>query len=96
MVQSWLKYRMKKGTGKKSSPLDDVRPERWTRQFTTELLELLWVFEATVEGYHEQAKLLDVVISNPCFGAQELPSVSDYALRPLGPRSDNHVLFEGI
>ena len=33
VVQSWLKYRMKKGGGKKSSPLDDIRPERWTSQF---------------------------------------------------------------
>jgi predicted helicase len=41
VVQSWLKYRMKKGTGKKSSLLDDIRPERWTSRFTTELLELL-------------------------------------------------------
>ncbi|MBN1867679.1 N-6 DNA methylase [Candidatus Sumerlaeota bacterium] len=49
VVQSWLKYRMKRGAGKKSSPLDDIRPERWASQFTTELLELLWVLEATVE-----------------------------------------------
>ena len=41
VVRSWLKYRMKKGAGRKSSPLDDIRPERWTGQFTTELLELL-------------------------------------------------------
>ena len=39
VVQSWLKYRMKKGAGRKSSPLDHIRPERWTSQFTTELLE---------------------------------------------------------
>ena len=48
VVQSWLKYRMKKGAAKKSSPLDDIRPTRWTSQFTTELLELLWVLEATL------------------------------------------------
>ena len=29
---------MRKGAGKKSSPLDDIRPERWTSRFTTELL----------------------------------------------------------
>ena len=29
VVQSWLKYRMKRGGGRKSSPLDDIRPERW-------------------------------------------------------------------
>jgi len=82
VVQSWLKYRMKQGAGKKSSPLDEIRPERWTSQFTTELLELLWVLEATVEGYPEQANLLDAVIAGPCFRAAELPAVPDDARRP--------------
>ncbi|HOG48883.1 MAG TPA: DNA methyltransferase, partial [Anaerolineae bacterium] len=57
VVQSWLRYRMKGGAGKKSSPLDDINPQRWTTQFTTELLELLWVLDATVAGYPEQAQL---------------------------------------
>src|ERR1035437_5771655 len=35
VVQSWLRYRKKKGAGKKSSPLDYIRPERWPSQFTT-------------------------------------------------------------
>ena len=48
VVQSWLSYRMKMGAGRKSSPLDDIRPAHWTSAFTTELLELLWVLEATV------------------------------------------------
>ena len=79
VVQSWLKYRMRKGAGKKSSPLDDIRPERWTSQFTTELLEILWVLEATVAGYPDQAKLLDEVVKGTCFAAEELPPVPDEA-----------------
>jgi hypothetical protein len=82
VVQSWLKYRMKKGAGKKSSPLDGIPPERWTSEFTTELLELLWLLEATVEGYPEQASLLDAVIASPCFRAAELPAVHDDARKP--------------
>ena len=82
VVQSWLRYRMKKGAGKKSSPLDDIRPERWTSQFTTELLDLLWVLQATVAGYSEQKKLLDAVIAGPCYRAAELPPVHDDARRP--------------
>ncbi len=77
VVQSWLKYRMKKGAGKKSSPLDDIRPQRWTSQFTTELLYLLWVLEATVASYPEQAKLLDAVLKGECFRADELPPVPE-------------------
>ena len=75
VVQSWLGYRMKKGAGKRSSPLDAIRPSRWPGQFTTELLELLWVLEATLDGYPEQARLLDAVIEGPCFQADDLPPV---------------------
>jgi len=82
VVQSWLNYRMKKGAGKKSSPLDGIRPEHWTGQFTTELLELLWVLEATVAGYPEQAKLLKAVVAGRCFNADELPPVPDEARKP--------------
>ena len=79
VVQSWLKYRMKYGGGKKSSPLDDIRPERWPIEFTTELLELLWVLEATLAEYPKQAKLLEAVVKGPVFPANGLPAVPDYA-----------------
>jgi hypothetical protein len=82
VVQSWLKYRTKKGGGKKSSPLDDIRPERWTGDFTTELLELLWVLEATIAEYPAQAKMLSAVVRGPCFKADELPAVPDAARKP--------------
>ena len=62
VVQSWLRYRTRNGAGRASSPLDGIRPERWTSRFTTELLDLLWVLEATVEGWPEQVRLLEAVI----------------------------------
>ena len=97
VMQSWLKYRMKKGAGKKSSPLDDIRPERWTSQFTTELLELLWVLEATVEGYPDQAKLLEAVVADTCFNATELPPVPDEARKPPAhPSIPGGDLFEDL
>src|SRR3989304_4559313 len=43
VVDHWLKARTRKGVGKQKSPLDKIRPEKWTAQFTRELLELLWV-----------------------------------------------------
>ncbi|MCD6155295.1 MAG: N-6 DNA methylase [Candidatus Verstraetearchaeota archaeon] len=78
VVQSWLKYRMKEGAGKKSSPLDDIRPKRWTSQFTTELLELLWVLEATIEKYPDQRRLLEAVIAGEYFREDELPPVPEH------------------
>lgn len=97
VVQSWLKYRMKKGARKKSSPLDHIRPERWPGQYTTELLELLWVLEATLAGYPEQAKLLATVVGGRCFKTDELLPVPGEARRPSArDRAVAGDLFAGL
>ncbi len=95
VVQSWLKYRMKHGGGRKSSPLDDIRAERWTSDFTTELLELLWVLETTMEGYPEQAALLEAVIMEPCFRADEFPDIPDAARKP-SPHTRGQDMFDEL
>jgi predicted helicase len=74
VVQSWLGYRMKKRAGKKSSPLDDIRPERWTARMSDEFLELLWVLESTLATEPELEKTLGKVVAGPCFTAAELPT----------------------
>lgn len=81
VVQSWLGYRMKRKAGRSSSPLDEIRPEHWTSDFTTELLELLWVLEATLAEYPAMERLLGAVVEGPCFRADELPTVPDYCRR---------------
>jgi hypothetical protein len=85
VVQSWLAYRMKNPKGRKSSPLDDITPATlggWPSEFTTELLELLWVLEATVAEYPAQAKLLSAVVKGDCFDADELPDVPEHMRKP--------------
>ena len=82
VVQSWLAYRMKNPKGKKSSPLDEINPKKWPSDFTTELLELLWVLEATIAQYPQQAKLLEAVVKGSLFKAHELPSAPDAARKP--------------
>ncbi|MFM2273153.1 MAG: hypothetical protein RL702_2218 [Pseudomonadota bacterium] len=77
VVQSWLGYRMKKRSGKKSSPLDDIRPERWTARMSEELLELLWVLEATLAMEPDLEAQLDKIVAGPCFTSAELPEPSD-------------------
>lgn len=94
VVQSWLKYRMRRGAGKKSSPLDDIRPQGWTSQFTTELLELLWVLEATVASYPEQARLLQAVLASDCLQADELPPVPEEMRMPPKARTTKGDLFD--
>ena len=82
VVKSWLGYRKKNPTGRKSSPLDDIRPERWTGDMTRELLELLWVLEATVEKEPELAELLAEITSSEVFTADELPKPPEEERKP--------------
>lgn len=88
VVQSWLGYRMKKRAGKKSSPLDDIRPERWTARMSDEFLELLWVLESTLAMEPELEKALDKVVAGPCFTAAELPTPKPEERRAPGTVSD--------
>lgn len=72
VVSSWLKSRIK-GTNRRSSPLDNMRPECWTLEYTKELLNLLWILEATLAIYPEQKILLEDLLEAPLFTASELP-----------------------
>jgi len=75
VVQSWLAYRMKQGAGKKSSPLDKIRPESW--QFDEELLDLLWVLEHTVEMWPELAGNLEEILAGELFEARDFPQPTE-------------------
>ena len=94
VVQSWLSYRMKKGKKEGSSPLDKIRPTTWTDQFTTELLELLWVLKATLESYPAQAELLHQVIAGDCFRADELPEVPEEMRKEPAQEKLKRTLFD--
>ena len=91
-VQSWLRYRMKAGAGKRSSRLNDIRPERWTAQYTTELLELLWVLETTFTHYPEQFRLLKAIVTSECFTSDELPKIDDAMRKPTKPQTCRRIL----
>ena len=71
VVKSWLGYRKLVPSGRKSSDLDKIRPERWT--FGEELLELLWLLEATIALEPQGVTLIDEVCASPLFTAKELP-----------------------
>ncbi len=80
VVKSWLGYRMKDRKGKKSSPLDDIRPEVWT--FSKELLELLWVLERTIALQPAGKALLDKVLASELWRADELPKPTEAERKP--------------
>ncbi|MDE0705325.1 MAG: N-6 DNA methylase [Rhodospirillaceae bacterium] len=94
VVQSWLGYRKKKRAGKKSSPLDDIRPERWTARMTEELLELLWVLEETLAMEPDLEGILDRVVAGPCFKVSELPQPTPEQRRPPRTQDASDDLFE--
>lgn len=94
VVQSWLAYRMKKRKGKKSSPLDDMRPERWTPRMSDEFVELLWVLEATLAMEPQLKDALDKVVAGPCFTASELPQPQPQERKPPAKRTADGELLK--
>jgi len=72
VVDSLLGYRILKRIGKASSPLDAIRPAAWALDL--ELLELLWVLEATLARLPAAAALLDRVVAGPLLLAAALPA----------------------
>lgn len=76
VVGSWLDHRMKGGAGRRSSPLDEIPPVTWPEAFTEELLELLWVIEATVALGSGLDAALEAVASGPTTPASDLPEPS--------------------
>ena len=83
VVRSWLNYRKREPAGRKSSPRDDIRPERW--EFAEELLELLWVPEATIALEPKGAALREEVCESDLFTAEELPTPTPGERRPPRP-----------
>ncbi len=64
VVRSWVESRLKDGSGKRTSPLDDIRPSTWSAAFTSELLELLWILEHTLSLAQKQVILLQKVVAS--------------------------------
>jgi hypothetical protein len=60
-IQSWLRRRITPSRGK--SPLDSIRPRTWTVAMTHELLELVWVLEATLALQPALDAVLDEIVS---------------------------------
>ena len=82
VLKSWLNYRKREPSGRKSSPLDEIKPERWG--YSEELLELLWVLEATIALEPKGAALLEEVCESDLFTADELPVPAERERKPPG------------
>ena len=80
VLRSWLGDRMKNRKGRKSSPLDDIRPTRWTQ--TKELLLVLSIIEHTIEFTPKAAALLAQIVNGPLIPAQDLPTPTPANRKP--------------
>ena len=95
VVQSWLAYRMKEGAGRQTGELSKLRLERWAPELTEELLELLWLVEATLDAYPTLNLLLERVLSGDVLGSDELPALEQMP-EPVTPQDDSQpVLLDG-
>ena len=95
VVQSWLGYRMKKRKGRRSSPLDDIRPRQWTPEMSEEFLKLLWIVEATLAMEGDLADVLERVVGGDCYTAAELPAPEPEQKKPPKPAADGADLQVG-
>ncbi len=84
---------MRDRSGKKSSPLDDLRPQRW--EFDEELLKLLWVLDHTLDLQPELAVLLAKVRAGALFAAAELPQPNEAQRRASTEETGKTGLFDG-
>jgi hypothetical protein len=80
IVRSWLGYRMADRKGRKSSPLDEIRPSKWT--FTEELRTLLAVLEQTLLLTPAAGDLLAGIVDGPLIDASSLPTPTDHQPKP--------------
>ena len=80
VVRSWLGYRLASGKGRKSSPLDDIRPKTWV--FTDDLLRLLTILQHTIDVTPTAAQLLDEIMAGPLLLATDLPQPTEAEPKP--------------
>ena len=73
VVKKWLEFRMKNRKGRKSSPLDEVRPDKWTATMTKQFLEILWVLEHTIAMEVKLNNLLEKILAESIFTMDDLP-----------------------
>lgn len=77
----WLDRRMKERGGRMSSRLDNIRPA-WDAVRTRELLELIWVLEATVNLEAELNGVFHRIINHDTFTEYDLPTPGEDEIFP--------------
>ena len=74
VIHSWVGYRKKVRSGRKTSPLDYLSPDSWPTEWTNELLLLLTVLRRLTEEHQTQEELLTRILSEPLISKNDLLS----------------------
>lgn len=85
VIPKWLGYRMAKPAGRaasSNSPLDHIRPTRWSSEWSTELVEIVAAIRETLALVPAGVALLDEIVAGPLIAADELPSVPPALRQP--------------
>jgi predicted helicase len=77
VVRRWLEHRTKRGRGRPTSELDDIRPTAWNDSWNDELLDLLRALTASCELRPEQDELLARICDGPLIAGSSLPEPSE-------------------
>lgn len=80
VLRSWLGYRVQNRKGRKSSDLDDIRPQSWNQ--SKELLLLLSILEHTIEVTPQAADVLERIVEGPLIPAADLPTPAPAERKP--------------
>jgi hypothetical protein len=72
VLRQWFAYRKREPGGRVTSPLDRIVADRWSREDTIELRELLSVLRRLVDLVSAQAEMLEQVCAGPLITVEEL------------------------
>jgi predicted alpha/beta-hydrolase family hydrolase len=84
VIKHWFDYRKRKPSGKRTSDLDNIVPERWTVAMTEELRNLVAVIEGCVELEGQQMDLLARILAGPLLTVDDL---TDAGVLPVPPQA---------
>lgn len=98
VIPKWLGYRMSKPAGRaasSTSPLDKIRPETWSPEWSNELIEIVSVLRETLSVLPAGVELLEQILDGPLITASDLPQPPAWMRQPPKAKDDDGALFSG-
>jgi hypothetical protein len=87
VLQRWLEHRTERGRGKRTSELNEIRPERWCPEWTDELLDLVTILDRCVQLQPAMDEILEDILAGPQVNATSLPLPSKDDRKPPATRA---------